>query len=190
MAEEEEGKKEEEKFEFTSEGEALGYISLEQARVRAIEHARDNTGFYGRHYRRINLVWEVDSQEEGEDYYDIKLSFRPAGSYSGQPGVEQFIMEKTGAIRVRQILGEPSELPRPPRRWPPVLLLAAVGLVIVAAVVVGAVLALGGNGPAPTATPSSAAVIVPTTTPPPLHPSTHRHAIANPYHCGLGFPSH
>ena len=37
------GKKEEEKFDVTSEGEAVAYISLDQARVLAIEHARDNT---------------------------------------------------------------------------------------------------------------------------------------------------
>jgi hypothetical protein len=29
----------EEKIDFTAEGEALGYISLEQVRVQAIEHA-------------------------------------------------------------------------------------------------------------------------------------------------------
>ena len=40
---EDQGKKEE-KFDFTLEGEALGYISLDQARVLAMEHARDNRG--------------------------------------------------------------------------------------------------------------------------------------------------
>lgn len=162
---EEEGKKEDE-FRLTPEGEAEEWITLEQARVLAIEHARDNTGFYGRRYREINLVWEVDSQEEGEDYYDIRLSFRPAGSYIGQPGIDQFIMEKTGAIRVRQILGEPTELPRPPRSGPPFIVLAAVGLVILAAAGVGAVFALGGEDPPPTPTPSSAAVVTPTDSPP------------------------
>ena len=39
----------EDKFDaFTPEGEALGYISLDQARVLAIRHARENTDFYGR----------------------------------------------------------------------------------------------------------------------------------------------
>ena len=42
---EDQGKKDEEKIEFTPEGEAFGYISLEQARVLAIEHARDNPKF-------------------------------------------------------------------------------------------------------------------------------------------------
>ena len=40
-----EGKKEEEKFDFTSEGEVLGYISLDQARVLAGQHARETTDF-------------------------------------------------------------------------------------------------------------------------------------------------
>ena len=37
-------KKEEEKFDFTPEGEALGYISLDQARVFAMRNARENPG--------------------------------------------------------------------------------------------------------------------------------------------------
>ena len=35
--------KEEEKFDFTPEGEAVGYISLDQARVLAMRHARGRT---------------------------------------------------------------------------------------------------------------------------------------------------
>ena len=37
----------EEKFDFTDAGEALGYISLDQARVMALQHARDNRDVYG-----------------------------------------------------------------------------------------------------------------------------------------------
>ena len=37
----------------------MGYISLDQARVLAIEHARDNTDFYGPNYAGMNLVWEM-----------------------------------------------------------------------------------------------------------------------------------
>lgn len=36
------------KLQFTPEGDALGYISLEQARVLALQHARDNREIYGR----------------------------------------------------------------------------------------------------------------------------------------------
>jgi len=39
--------KEEEKFEFTGEGEAVNYISLPLARLLAIRTARDPPGEYG-----------------------------------------------------------------------------------------------------------------------------------------------
>jgi len=84
---EEEGKKEEEKLEFTPEGETLGYISLDQARVLAIRHARQNTDFYGPDYADVTMVLEVVSQEETEDYYDIQLSFRPAGRFRGRSSI-------------------------------------------------------------------------------------------------------
>ena len=105
---EDQGNQEEEKFDFTGEGEAVDYISLEQARVLAIRHARDNPDFYGASYSGINLVWEAISLEEGEDYYDIKLSFRPAGRFRGDPGIEQFTIDKTGNIEIRQMLDEPT----------------------------------------------------------------------------------
>ena len=64
-------------MELDSAGESLGYISLDQARVLAMEHARDNRDFYGRRYARRELVWGLISQEESEDYYDIRLAYRP-----------------------------------------------------------------------------------------------------------------
>ncbi len=45
----------------------MGYISLDQARVLAIEHARDNTDFYGPNYAGMNLVWEMVSKT----YYTV-----------------------------------------------------------------------------------------------------------------------
>ena len=41
-------KQEEEKFDFTLEGEAVGYISLDQARLLAMQTASDTPGNYGR----------------------------------------------------------------------------------------------------------------------------------------------
>ena len=131
-----EGKKEE-KFDFITEGEAVGYISLEQARVQAIRHARDNTEFYGPTYSGTSLVWEVISQDEGEDYYDIKLSFRPAGRFRGEPGVEQFIIDKMGNIDIRQVL----DLPMPRRGFP--IVPAAIGLAVVVVVAVAVVFVTG-----------------------------------------------
>ena len=99
--------KEEEKFDFTAEGEAVEYISLGDARVMAIRHARDNTEIYGAEYQDTSLVWEPVSEEESEEFYDIKLSFRPSGSFTGTPGLEQFVISKTGDIELRQVLESP-----------------------------------------------------------------------------------
>ena len=52
----------------------------------ALENARDNQAFYGRTYGRRSLVWEVLSQQEGEDYNEIKLCYRPVEGFSGEPG--------------------------------------------------------------------------------------------------------
>ena len=159
---EDESKKED--FEFTPEGEALGYISLDQARVLAVEFARDNTDFYGRRYRGRTLVWEVTSSEETEDYYQIRLSFRPAGRFRGQAGIEQFLIEKTGEVRVRQLLDEPSyQSTLSP--------LIGLGLIMVAAggIAVGALFALGtfdaGGGPPTTAGVPSGSLMNPTIPP-------------------------
>ena len=136
MAEEEE-KKEEEKFELDSTGEALAYISLDQARVQAMEHARDNRDFYGSRYASRELVWEVSSQEESEDYYDIRLSYRPTEGFQGEPGLEQFTIDKTGPIRLRQILSQPR------RRRSLVLPAVLVGILAVAGLGAGVLFAAG-----------------------------------------------
>ena len=54
----EEGKKDEDKVEFDSAGQVIGYLSLEQARVPVLRHARENTDLYGRRYAGRELVWE------------------------------------------------------------------------------------------------------------------------------------
>ncbi len=54
---------------------SLGH-HLEQARVLPFRHAQDNAGFYGPSYARDTLFWEVTGQEEGEEFYSIRLSFR------------------------------------------------------------------------------------------------------------------
>ena len=167
---EDEGRKDEEKFELDSAGESLGYISLEQARLLAIQHARDNRGFYGRAYAGLTLAWEVTSQEEGqeegEDYYDIRLSFRPAGRFQGQPGTEQFIIGKTGSIELRQILGEPTGMGRPASGRPRLLIGVAVGIIVTGLVVVGALFGFGiiDDGPTPTTGLVPALTLAPTPT--------------------------
>ena len=103
---EEQDKRDDEKLEFDSAGQAVAYISLDQARVLALQHARDNREFYGRRYAQRDLVWEVISADETEDYYEVLLSYRPAGNFRAA-GVEQFTIDKTGPIEFRQILSQP-----------------------------------------------------------------------------------
>ena len=102
---EEQDKKDDEKVEFDSTGQAVAYISLDQARVLAMRHARENTDFYGRYAAR-ELVWEVISADETEDYYEVRLSYRPAGNFRAA-GIEQFTIDKTGPIEFRQIIRQP-----------------------------------------------------------------------------------
>jgi len=76
MAEDQE-KKEEDKLEFTAEGEALGYIGMDQAQVRAMQVATETPGDYGPAYTGVRMAFEVVSDQETEDHYVITLSLRP-----------------------------------------------------------------------------------------------------------------
>ena len=57
--------KEEEKFDFTPEGEAVGYICLDQARVLAMRTAREAPGGYGSQYQGVTMVFEVSAPAGG-----------------------------------------------------------------------------------------------------------------------------
>lgn len=150
----------EDKFDFTAEGESFGYISLDQARVLAMSTARDTPGDYGGAFRSASMAFAVTAAEETEDYYEITLSIRPQGEFSGTPGQEQFFIEKEGTVAHRQVLA----LPRSRRGFP--LIPAAIGLAVVVAAVVLAIIALPpGEGPdsnGPTAADDSPAAPVPT----------------------------
>jgi hypothetical protein len=167
----------EDKTDLDSAGEERGYISQDQARVLAIQHARDNTEFYGSEYASGELVWEVISQEETEDSYEIKLSYRPDGWFRGEPGTQQLTIGKTGEIELHQILDEPEAAAI---KSPHPLLLGAAGLVMVAGII-GIVFAMGtfsgDDGTpvpvvavAPSATPtvSVTQALTPTPTPTPV----------------------
>lgn len=138
------GEKEEEKFEFTPEGESLGYISLDQAEVLAMRTAREAPDAYGRRFRNVPMAFEVAGEEETEDHYRITISFRPEGEFAGRPGREQFFIEKEGAIALRQVLSLPGSTSWLRYR----LALVSTSLVVVAAAAVGGVLAatVGGGG--------------------------------------------
>ena len=88
------GKKDEEKFEFTAEGEVLGYLSLDQAQVLAMRTARETPGAYGSTYTDVPMAFDVVESDDTEDHYRITLAFRPEGEFAGRPGREQFFIEK------------------------------------------------------------------------------------------------
>ena len=48
---------------FTAEGEALGYISLDQADVLTLRTAREMSGAYGFKYIDVPLAFEVAASE-------------------------------------------------------------------------------------------------------------------------------
>ena len=154
--------KQEEKFDFTSEGEALSYISLDQARVLAMRTARESPGSYGRRFADVPMAFEAIADEETEDHYVVTLSFRPEGAFAGTPGREQFFIEKEGNVAVRQVLSLPGRVGW--RRIP--LSLVVVGLVVVVAAAVGGVFAATGGGDGPDDSSPQVAAL-PTSTPVP-----------------------
>ena len=93
MADEE---KQEEKFEFGAEAEAIGYISMAQARLLAMQTAREASTDYGERCSGDSMVFSIVSSEEDEDYYTVLLDVRPSGDLAGKPGREQFFISKEG----------------------------------------------------------------------------------------------
>ena len=71
--------KDEEKFDFTGEGEAVGYISLAQAGVLAVQTTRETPGEYGGQYQDISMAFEVSTGQDTEDYEDFYTITCPSG---------------------------------------------------------------------------------------------------------------
>lgn len=94
-----------------------GRISLERARLVAIRHAQENKDVYAPSYRDVELVWEVESSLEQQEFYYVYLLYRPSG-FVGTPGREEFIMDKTGLIEFRQVLEDPLPEARPAAEGP------------------------------------------------------------------------
>ncbi|MCH7606218.1 MAG: hypothetical protein IH962_03595 [Chloroflexi bacterium] len=96
------------------------------------------------------------------------MSYRPAGTFRGRPGTEQFVIDKIGEIRLRQLLEAPS------RQKPSWLLLAVAGLVVLGLAGLAVAIAVGtfsANGPSPG---SVAGIVAPPVqpTPTPSSPTT------------------
>ena len=135
---EDQGEKED-SFEIDSAGEVTGYISLDQARVLAMQMATDEPGNYGQSFEGVRMAFEVVAQERTEDHYVITLSFRPEGDFAGVRGEEQFFFEHVGAIAHRQVL----RLPRKRSRFP--IIPAVMGIAFVGVIAAGAIFVLSGD---------------------------------------------
>lgn len=66
--------KKEDSFEFDPSGEAVAYISLEQARVLAMRTASETPGVYGTSNGGVAMFFVAVEEADGEDYYVITLS--------------------------------------------------------------------------------------------------------------------
>ena len=127
----EQEKKEEEKFELDSAGQAVEYISLDQARVLAVQHAQQNNRILWAPIRREGAC--LGGFEPGGERRLLRHQAKlPACQWV--PGVEQFTIDKTGGIELRQVISEP----RPSSRRVTIgLALTAVLLAAVAATIGG-----------------------------------------------------
>ena len=80
---------------------------MDQARGIALDQARENQDFYGRRFAGMDLAWEVVSQEEVADGYRIRLTYQLAHGFRGNPGLEEFTIDRQGSVQTRRILSEP-----------------------------------------------------------------------------------
>ena len=83
-------------------------ISLDQARSIALDQARENQEFYGRRFAKMDLAWEVVSQEEQAGGYRVQLTYKLEHGFRSNPGIEEFIIDRQGSVQSRRIVSEPA----------------------------------------------------------------------------------
>ena len=137
-------------------------VSLDLALEMAFEYARNNREFYGR-YATVELIWQFVRTRETQEYYEVRLSYRPSGNFRGRPGVEHFIIDKKGAIRFRQIISEPRPL------WRSLRLPAAIGALLVVGVVFGVLFNAGVLSPSSSSRTAAEPVVIALTPDVPAH---------------------
>ena len=130
-----EGEAREGTIDFDKASETRRHLSLEQAKILALETARNDPANYGRRFAALQMVFQVIKQEEEDDGYFVTLSFQPEGDFPGKPGLERFFIEKQGTVTGRQVLRLPSGRGQIHFHWKPLTVLGAVVALAVAAVV-------------------------------------------------------
>jgi hypothetical protein len=108
------------KEEFDSTGEAIGYISLDQAILQARRLARQDEDRYRNRLSWDEIAWVESSAEQREDSYRVVLQFkRPSpGPQEGKTGEEEFIFGLTGVLEERQVLLWPADAETAPLSVP------------------------------------------------------------------------
>ena len=98
--------------EFDAAGEALGYISLDQAVLQARVLAQQDEERYLQRLGWNEIVWTETGSEQREDSYRVVLQFRrPArGLREEQTGEEEFVFSLTGNLEFRQVLAWPVDM--------------------------------------------------------------------------------
>ena len=92
--------------EFDSAGEAIGYVSLDQAVLQALRLARQDEGGHLQRLGWDEITWTEASSEQREDFYRVVLHFRPPSRdvADEQTGEEEFVFDLTGNLEFRQVL--------------------------------------------------------------------------------------
>jgi len=101
---------EEEKFDFTSEGE--GYISLDAAILSARQLVRQDEQHYLSRTGWDEIVWSTSESEAGDAIIKVILQFRRPGREvpAEESGLEEFLFDYNGALQDRQVLSWPDNV--------------------------------------------------------------------------------
>jgi len=99
---------------FDDTGQTMGYISLDQAVLRAREWAKKEESDILTRVGWDEIVWEENDKQHNEDSYRVLLQFRrPGHNYQvEQTGLMEFILDLQGTQLDKQFLAWPSPTPQ------------------------------------------------------------------------------
>ena len=107
-------------------------VSLGEAEIIALTAARNDQSLYQRRLGEREIVWDIHSSTEADGYYRIVLDFRPAAAPRNDLGEEEFYIDNSGDVLVRQVRSWPQSTVR---RMPSVLMY--VGVLVIVSTIVG-----------------------------------------------------
>ena len=106
-----------EEAEYRTIDEAVEAVATERAMEGAgrlaLEYAARRPTIYGPVYDGAELTKRIIVSREIDGSYYFRVAYQPLEGFTGEPGIEEIFVEKSGTISLRQIVREP----RP--RWGP-----------------------------------------------------------------------